>query len=215
MAMQIASPDAHYVPKSPPPPPPSPPPDPAPAAAKRQKPSTYTQAGAEHAVTLTTVSAPSSRDRGHHDDGGGQVLDRIILVLRAGAALSAFVAMSLVASCRHGDWMDFLRYQEYRYLLGVSVVAFMYSAVQALRKFRRMRRGAAHASFLDFAGDQAVAYLLVTASAAALPITIRMRSAVVNVFTDAIAASIVLGFLAFAALAFSAMLSGCKRQAHY
>jgi hypothetical protein len=30
----------------------------------------------------------------------------------------------------------------------------MYSAVQALRKFRRMRRGAAHASFLDFAGDQ-------------------------------------------------------------
>ena len=64
---------------------------------------------------------------------------------------------------------------------------------------------------------QAVAYLLVTASAAALPITIRMRSAVVNVFTDAIAASIVLGFLAFAALAFSAMLSGCKlsRQAHY
>jgi hypothetical protein len=64
---------------------------------------------------------------------------------------------------------------------------------------------------------QAVAYLLVTASAAALPITIRMRSAVVNVFTDAIAASIVLGFLAFAALALSAMLSGCtlSRRAHY
>ncbi|XP_051213469.1 CASP-like protein 4B1 [Lolium perenne] len=216
MAMQIASPDAHYVPKSPPPPPPSPPPDPAPAAAKKQKPLTYTQSGAAHAVTLTTVSAPSSRDGDrYHDDGGGQVLDGIILVMRASAALSAFVAMSLVASCRHGDWMDFLRYQEYRYLLGVSVVAFMYSAVQALRKFRQMRRGAAHASFLDVAGDQAVAYLLVTASAAALPITMRMRSAVVNVFTDAIAASIVLGFLAFAALAFSAMLSGCKRQAHY
>ncbi|CAM0907484.1 unnamed protein product [Alopecurus aequalis] len=211
MAMQLASPDGHYVPKSPPPPPQSP----APAATKNQKPTTYTQAGAAHAATLTTVSAPSGRDRGHHDDGGGQVLAGIILVLRAGAALSAFVAMALVASCRHGDWMDFLHYQEYRYLLGVSVVAFMYSAVQALRKFRRMRRGAAHASFLDFAGDQAVAYLLVTASAAALPITIRMRSAVVNVFTDAIAASIVLGFLAFAALALSAMLSGCKisRQA--
>jgi hypothetical protein len=50
----------------------------------------------------------------HHDNGSGQVLDGIILVLRAGAALSAFVAMSLVASCRHGDWMDFQRYQEYR-----------------------------------------------------------------------------------------------------
>lgn len=206
-----------YIAKPPPPPPPLPPP--APAVVRKQKPSsTYNQGGDAHAVTLTTVSAPSGRDRAHHDDdGGGQVLDGIILVLRAGAALSAFVAMALVASCRHGDWMDFLRYQEYRYLLGVSVVAFMHSAVQALRKFRRMRRGAAHASFLDFAGDQAVAYLLVTASAAALPITIRMRSAVVNVFTDAIAASIVLGFLAFAALALSAMLSGCKlsRQAHY
>uniref|UniRef100_A0ACD5YC04 Uncharacterized protein n=1 Tax=Avena sativa TaxID=4498 RepID=A0ACD5YC04_AVESA len=218
MQIQVASPD---VPKSPPPPPPlSPPrtPPPPPAAVKKQKSPTYTQGGDAHAVTLTTVSAPASgRDRVYHDDGGGQVLDGIILVLRAGAALSAFVAMALVASCRHGDWMDFLRYQEYRYLLGASVVAFMHSAVQALRKFRRMRRGAAHVSFFDFAGDQALAYLLVTASAAALPITIRMRSAVVNVFTDAIAASIVLGFLAFAALALSAMLSGCKlsRQAHY
>lgn len=54
------------------------------------------------------------------------------------------------------------------------------------------------------------AYLLVTAAAAALPITIRMRSAVVIVFTDAIEASIVLGFLAYAALALYAMLSGCQ-----
>uniref|UniRef100_A0ACD5WMI7 Uncharacterized protein n=1 Tax=Avena sativa TaxID=4498 RepID=A0ACD5WMI7_AVESA len=171
MQMQVASPDGHhYVPRSPPllPPPPPPPlspprtPAPAPAAVKKQKSPTYTQGSDAHAVALTTVSAPataSSRDdRVYHDDGGGQgqVLDGIILVLRAGAALSAFVAMALVASCRHGDWMDFLRYQEYRYLLGASVVAFMYSAVQALRKYRRMRRGAAHASFFDFAGDQVI-----------------------------------------------------------
>jgi hypothetical protein len=30
----------------------------------------------------------------------------------------------------------------------------MYSAMQALRKYRRMRRRAAHTSFFDFAGDQ-------------------------------------------------------------
>lgn len=60
---------------------------------------------------------------------------------------------------------------------------------------------------------QVVAYLLITASSAALPITIRMRSAVVNVFTDAMTVAISLGFIAFAALAFSAMLSG-SRIAH-
>uniref|UniRef100_A0A8R7TCT7 CASP-like protein n=1 Tax=Triticum urartu TaxID=4572 RepID=A0A8R7TCT7_TRIUA len=85
------------------------------------------------------------------------------------------------------------------------------------RNFRRMRRGAGHASFLDIAGDQMNAYLLVTASAVALPITVRMSSAVVNIFTGAIMSSICLGFMAFAALALSPMLSGCKlsRQAHY
>ncbi|XP_037488680.1 CASP-like protein 4B1 [Triticum dicoccoides] len=215
MAMQLAaSPDSeHYVAKSPPPPPPlSPHPPPAPAAVKPKSPHVSQGGGQRAPVDTGTTPLTPGRDRARHDHGGGggdeaQVLNGIVLVLRAAAALLSFVAMALVASCRHGDWMDFLRYQEYRYLLGVSVVAFVYSAAQALKNFGRMRRGDAHASFLDFAGDQAVAYLLVTASAAALPITIRMRSAVVNVFTDAIAASIVLGFLAFAALALSAMLS--------
>jgi hypothetical protein len=99
--------------------------------------------------------------------------------------------------------MEFARYPEYRCLLGASVLACVYSAAQALRGFRRSGGGLA-----GFAGDQVVAYLLITASAAALPITLRMRSAVLNVFTDAMTAAISLGFIAFAALALSAMLSG-------
>jgi hypothetical protein len=47
----------------------------------------------------------------------------------------------------------------------------------------------------------------VTASSAALPITIRMRSAVINIFTDAMTAAISLAFIAFAALALSAMFT--------
>ncbi|KAL5197631.1 hypothetical protein ABZP36_001143 [Zizania latifolia] len=171
-----------------PPPPPPPPPPPLPTHGSKQAPySPYTG---------TSVA-----------DTDGMVL---VLVLRAAAALLAFVAVALVASCRHGGWMQFARYQEYRYLLGVTVVAAVYSALQALRTFRRRR-----ATFLDFAGDQVVAYLLITASSAALPITIRMRSAVVNIFTDAIAASISLAFLAFAALAVSAMLAGFRLSAAY
>ncbi|XP_062189025.1 CASP-like protein 4B1 [Phragmites australis] len=158
--------------------------------------------------------APGTRTaaRAEHEDL--QALDDIVLVLRAGAALAAFVAVALVASCRHGDWMEFARYQEYRYLLGASVVACVYSAAQALRNFRR-KRGPTSVGFLDFAGDQVVAYLLITASSAALPITIRMRSAVINIFTDAMAAAISLGFIAFAALAFTAMLSVFRLSAQH
>uniref|UniRef100_A0A0E0I618 CASP-like protein n=1 Tax=Oryza nivara TaxID=4536 RepID=A0A0E0I618_ORYNI len=188
MAM-VASPDD--IVKSPLPPPPPPPPPPLPPAHKDK-----------------AAYNPYSGCPAHGGDNG---LDGIVLVLRAAAALLALVAMALVASCRHGDWMEFTRYQEYRYLLGVAVVASLYSALQAARTFRRMRAGTAYAAtFLDFAGDQAVGYLLITASSAALPITIRMRSAVVNTFTDVVAASISFAFLAFAALAFSALIAGFR-----
>ena len=57
---------------------------------------------------------------------------------------------------------------------------------------------------------QVVAYLLMSALSAAVPITNRMRSAVVNNFTDATAAAISMTFFAFAALALSAVVSGYK-----
>ncbi|WVZ67165.1 hypothetical protein U9M48_016285 [Paspalum notatum var. saurae] len=150
---------------------------------------------------------------------GGTV---VVVVLRAAAAVTAFVGVALVASCRHGDWMEFGRYPEYRYLLGASVVACVYSAAQAVRDIRRRIRvsyydgstaTSAGGGLVDFAGDQVVAYLLMTASSAALPITLRMRSAVINVFTDAMVAAITLGFIAFAALALSAMISGFRLSA--
>uniref|UniRef100_I1QDH4 CASP-like protein n=1 Tax=Oryza glaberrima TaxID=4538 RepID=I1QDH4_ORYGL len=132
MAM-VASPDD--IVKSPLPPPPPPPPPPLPPAHKDK-----------------AAYNPYSGRPAHGGDDG---LDGIVLVLRAAAALLALVAMALVASCRHGDWMEFTRYQEYRYLLGVAVVASLYSALQAARTFRRMRAGTAYAAtFLDFAGDQ-------------------------------------------------------------
>jgi hypothetical protein len=158
-----------------------------------------------HAATTAPVS-PSSDER--------RALDGVVLALHAAAALLAFVGASLVASCRHGDWMEFGRYHEYRYLLGASAAACLYSAAQALRGYfrRRRRRPSPPArgggGLLGFAGDQLVAYMLVTAASAALPITIRMRSAVVNVFTDAMVAAIGMAFAAFAALALSAIISG-------
>jgi hypothetical protein len=192
-----------YVAKPPPPPPPS-------VAAFHKTTTAAAAAGYNsyyngHAATAAPVS-PSSDER--------RALDGVVLALRAAAALLAFVGASLVASCRHGDWMEFGRYHEYRYLLGASAAACLYSAAQALRGYFRRRppssSGGGGGGLLGFAGDQLVAYMLVTAASAALPITIRMRSAVVNVFTDAMVAAIGMAFAAFAALALSAIISGFR-----
>lgn len=42
------------------------------------------------------------------------MLDKSPLALHAAAAVFAFVALVLVASNQHGDWMQFDRYQEYK-----------------------------------------------------------------------------------------------------
>lgn len=160
--------------------------------------------------------------------GGGRVVDSVVarwrredmldkspLALHAAAAVFAFVALVLVASNQHGDWMQFDRYQEYKYLLSIASLALLYSLAQAARHAHRMRGGvdpisSASGRLLDFVGDQVVAYLLMSALSAAAPITNRMRSAVVNNFTDATAAAISMTFFAFAALALSAVVSGYK-----
>lgn len=160
--------------------------------------------------------------------GGGGVVDSVVarwrredmlnrspLALHTAAAVFAFVSLVLVASNQHGDWMQFDRYQEYRYLLAIAALAVLYSLAQAARHAYRMRSGvdpvsAPSGRLLDFVGDQVVAYLLMSALSAAVPITNRMRSAVVNNFTDATAAAISMAFFAFVALALSAVVSGYK-----
>ncbi|KAG8096346.1 hypothetical protein GUJ93_ZPchr0013g33888 [Zizania palustris] len=170
--------------------------------------------------------APISGDAGGGRGGGAvdsvvarwrreDLLDKSSLALHTAAAAFAFVALVLVASNQHGHWMDFDRYQEYRYLLAIAALAFAYSLAQALRHAYRMRRGAdpvsaASGMLLGFAGDQVVAYLLISALSAATPITNRMRSAVINSFTDTTAAAISMAFFAFVTLALSAMVSGYK-----
>ncbi|GJN31200.1 hypothetical protein PR202_gb19565 [Eleusine coracana subsp. coracana] len=143
------------------------------------------------------------------------MLDKSPLALHAAAAAFAFVALVLVATNQHGDWMQFDRYQEYRYLLAIAALGFLYSLAQSLRHAYRMRGGvdpisAPSGRLLDFVADQVVAYLLMSALSAAVPITNRMRSAVVNTFTDATAAAISMTFFAFVALALSAVVSGYK-----
>ncbi|XP_003558121.1 CASP-like protein 4B2 [Brachypodium distachyon] len=174
----------------------------------------------------STAGAGAGRSRARGGGGGvvdsvlargrrEEMLDKCPLALHAAAAAFAFVALVLVASNQHGDWMQFDRYQEYRYLLAIVALALLYSLAQALRHAHRMRGGAdpvsaASGRLFDFVGDQVVAYLLMSALSAAIPITNRMRTAVINNFTDATAAAISMAFLAFVSLALSAIVSGYK-----
>lgn len=58
--------------------------------------------------------------------------------------------------------------------------------------------------------SQTVAYLLISAASAAIPMTNRMREGGDNIFTDSLAASISMEILAFIALALSALISGYR-----
>lgn len=73
----------------------------------------------------STAGAGAGRSRARGGGGGvvdsvlargrrEEMLDKCPLALHAAAAAFAFVALVLVASNQHGDWMQFDRYQEYR-----------------------------------------------------------------------------------------------------
>ncbi|WOK95847.1 hypothetical protein Cni_G04554 [Canna indica] len=150
-------------------------------------------------------------ERWKHED----LLERGAFVLRAIVLLFSLLAAMVSAFNKHGDWKDFDLYQEYRYLLAISLIALLYTAFQAWRQVQRFRTWKdfvprEYSGIVDFAGDQAVAYLLISAISAAIPLTNRMREGADNIFTDASTAAISLAFFAFVASALSALISGFK-----
>ncbi|KAG1339008.1 CASP-like protein 4B4 [Cocos nucifera] len=173
------------------------------------------------------ASVPSNGGGTGGDDGGAVVtsvvrrwkredlLEKSTLLLRALGCLFSLVSFLVMASNKHGDWKDFDRYEEYRYLLAIAILAFLYSTVQVVRQVQRFGTGrdpvpGRFSGILDFAGDQVIAYLLISSLSAAIPLTNSMREGADNMFTDASSASISMSFFAFIALALSALISGYK-----
>uniref|UniRef100_A0A0A8XNI9 CASP-like protein n=1 Tax=Arundo donax TaxID=35708 RepID=A0A0A8XNI9_ARUDO len=142
------------------------------------------------------------------------LLDRSGSALRAGAWALSLLAFLVMACNEHGDWMRFDRYEEYRYIVAIGLLAFVYTTLQLVRHGIRLTGGqdlqAKTGLLVDFAGDQVTAYLLMSALSAAIPITNRMREGADNVFTASSAASISMAFFAFVCLALSALISGFK-----
>lgn len=178
------------------------------------------------AGTGTDGAAAASAGGGDDASGAGVVaavarrwrrqdlLDRSGSALRAAAWALSLLAFLVMAANDHGDWRQFDHYEEYRYVVAIALLAFIYTTLQLVRHGVRLTGGqdlqGKVGLLVDFAGDQVTAYLLMSALSAAIPITNRMREGADNIFTDSSAASISMAFFAFVCLALSALISGFK-----
>ncbi|KAI5392157.1 CASP-like protein 4B1 [Lathyrus oleraceus] len=145
-------------------------------------------------------------------------LKRGSLGLRGVALFFSLVSFLLMASNNHGNWENFDMYQEYRYLLVVTIFSSLYTGGQVYRQIHELSTGnnmfrATTAALIDFLGDQVMAYLLISSASTSIPVTDRMRENGDTLFTDSSAATITMSFFAFLFLALSAIISGYKLSA--
>ncbi|XP_051133481.1 CASP-like protein 4A3 [Andrographis paniculata] len=172
--------------------------------------------------------------RGYEDEVGGDTQSRAavasilkrsemnMVVKKAAMALRLFevvaclISFSVMAADKTQGWSgdSFDRYKEYRYCLSINVIGFVYAAFQAFDLAKHLRTGRhifAHPLrfHFDFAMDQILAYLLMSASSSAAT---RVDDWVSNwggdEFTLMASASIAMSFLAFIAFASSSLISG-------
>ncbi|KAF3334650.1 CASP-like protein 4B4 [Carex littledalei] len=163
-------------------------------------------------VGSTGNAIKSTMEKFYRDD---TLLGKGIVVLRLLGWLFSLLSLIIMASNKHGDGKNFDQYEEYRYCLAVAILAFLYTMGQTALKFYESHKNKdmlprKTASLLDFAGDQVIAYLLISGMSAATPLTDYMRKGSDNLFTDSSAASISMAFFAFLAIALSALISGYK-----
>ncbi|CAB4284869.1 unnamed protein product [Prunus armeniaca] len=142
-------------------------------------------------------------------------LRRGSLALRGLSTVFSFLAFIIMASNKQGYSEDFNKYEEYSYVLAIAILSMLYSGVQAARHVHQLFTGREvfqrrTSALADFIGDQIMAYLLLSSSSSAMPITNRKREIQIDLFTDSSAAAISMAFLAFVALALSALISGYK-----
>ncbi|XP_057440333.1 CASP-like protein 4B1 [Lotus japonicus] len=143
------------------------------------------------------------------------LLKRGSLGLRGIALLFSLISFIAMASNQHGDWREFDKYEEYRYLLAIAILSCLYTGAQVFRQVHELSTGKQliqprMAAMIDFIGDQIIAYLLISSASSAIPITNRMREGADNIFTDSSASAISMSIFAFLCLALSALISGYK-----
>ncbi|XP_016488443.2 CASP-like protein 4B3 [Nicotiana tabacum] len=145
-----------------------------------------------------------------------EMVKKAALGFRIFGFLFCLVSFSVLAADRNQGWAldSFERYKEFRYSMSVNVIGFVYSGAQAFNLAYQSATGKNVVQhhlryFFDFALDQMVTYLLISASSsAATRIDDWQSNWGKDKFPDMASASVAMSFLAFAALAFSSLISG-------
>lgn len=179
----------------------------------------YNRAAREDAVTGV------AKVGGGEDGGGGRrgrrvrkevMVERLGLGFRVLEIVVCLIAFSVMASDKTQGWSgdSFDRYREYRYLVAVNAIGFSYAAFQAIDMTYHLIHGKHIIAYylrphFDFAIDQILAYLLISASSsAATRVTDWVSNWGKDDFTQMATASIGMSFLAFVAFALSSIISG-------
>ncbi|TVT96964.1 hypothetical protein EJB05_57818 [Eragrostis curvula] len=142
-------------------------------------------------------------------------LRRAELGFRVSAAVFCLISLAVMAADTTPGWSgdSFRRYNEYRYVLAASVVAFTYSGFHLVDEVHHLvtRRHIIRAplrSYFNLAMDQILAYLLLSASSAALSRNdVWISRFGGDQFTKLVNASASMAFLAFIALGLSSIIS--------
>ncbi|CAM0881969.1 unnamed protein product [Alopecurus aequalis] len=145
-------------------------------------------------------------------------LKRAELGFRVSAAVFCLVSLSVMSAGSTPGWAgdSFRRYNEYRYTLAASVMAFTYSGFQLVAEVHHLvtgRRiiGASWGNYFNLAMDQILAYLLLSASSAALSRNdVWVSRFGVDQFAKLINSSASMAFLAFIALGLSSIISAYR-----
>ncbi|XP_038983636.1 CASP-like protein 4A2 [Phoenix dactylifera] len=134
---------------------------------------------------------------------------------RVAEAVLCLVAFSVLAADHRKGWAldSYDRYKQFRYCVSVNVIGFVYSGFQVYAQVHHMMKkkhiiDRSVGDYFDFAMDQILAYLLISASSSA---TARIADWVSNWGTDPFPSmangSVAVSFLAFLAFAFSSLIS--------
>ncbi|GAB4849188.1 hypothetical protein Ancab_003998 [Ancistrocladus abbreviatus] len=152
-----------------------------------------------------------------------KMVKRAALGLRICEFVTCLISFSVMASDKNRGWAldSFDRYTEFRYSVSVNVIGFVYSGFQAFSVAYQLAIGDQISGYqlryyFDFAADQILAYLLLSASSSA---GTRVGDWISNwgkdKFPGMAAASVGMSCLAFVAFAFSSLISGyvlCTRK---
>ncbi|KAL2900015.1 CASP-like protein 4B1 [Bienertia sinuspersici] len=156
--------------------------------------------------------APIPRPPGSDVEGGGETPARPEKFFRACALLFSFLSFILMAFVS-----DFYLYGGFSFVLGVAIVTTAYMAVQVGIKGHELRTlevviSPRVAVWIDFCGDQFLAYMLLSSATAGATTSVGLRNgySYATVGLELVAASVSMSIFAFIFLAPATLFSAYR-----